>query len=565
MNRFRWQIGLLILALVIVAVLLLSQQPLLGGITSEPASGGLYIEGLVGSMGRLNPLLDYVNEVDQDIDALIFSGLVRFDDRGNPQPDLAEEWGISLDGLSYNLRLREGVFWHDGEPFTSADVVFTAHLLSHPDSPIPEDLRQFWESVEVTAFDDYNIQFQLNQAFAPFLDYLAVGMLPEHILADTHPSDLANTPFNSAPIGTGPYAIGEILIAENQITGVVLNAVNNFYLDGPFIDEFVFRYYDNSSDAYQAYLDGEILGLGYIDQQTLPDVLTDGSLNSFSSRLPQMAIVLLNQNKSSVPFFKDSELRKALLNGINRQWLIDEYLGGQGFVANGPILPGTWAYSPVSSAYDFDLDEAVTGLKAAGYTIPSEGGATRAKDGVFLSFELVHPDTPLHTTLAQEIQQTWAELGVSVQLKAVDYDILVSDYLDSRNYEAALVDLSLANSPDPDPYPFWHQAEANSGQNYSGWNDRRASVYLEQARVSISQRQRERLYRSFQTHFNRELPALPLYYPIFNYAINVQVQGVNVGPLFSPSDRFFNVNEWFLVAQGVANQEATLDAAQNSE
>ncbi len=555
MNRFRWQIGLLIVALLIVAILLLGQQPLLGSFNTEPEQGGIYIEGLIGSMNRLNPLLDHANDVDQDLDALIYSGLVQFDDRGNPLPDLAEEWGLSLDGQSYNIRLRENAFWHDGEAFTSADVIFTTNLLAHADTPITSDLRNFWQNVEVIAFDEYNLQFRLNQAFAPFLDYLTFGILPSHLLGNTHPIDLANSPFNSAPIGTGPYALEEILIEEGSIVGVVLSAVDNYYLDGPFIDQFVFRYYNDQDLAFQAYLEGEILGLANITEEALGNALSDPSLNVFSSRLPELSMLILNLENSSVPFFQDIELRKALMFALNRQWMIDEYLNGQAYVASGPILPGTWAYNENLTNYIFDEDRAISILKEADYTIPSEGGSVRAINGLALTFELIHPNTDLHTQLAKSIQSNWAKVGVSVNLVSVEYESLLNDYLEPRNYQAALIDINLANSPDPDPYPFWHQAEANSGQNYSRWDDRRASEYLEQARVSISLSQRTRLYRNFQSHFSRELPALPMYFPIFNYAINTRVQGVNVGPLFSPSDRFSNVNEWFLLARGAAESE----------
>jgi peptide/nickel transport system substrate-binding protein len=549
MNRLRWQLLIVALALVVIAVLLLGQQPILRAFVPAPAEGGLYSEGLVGSMNRLNPLLDYANPADQDINRLIFSGLIRFDDRGNPQPDLAEKWAVSLDGLVYNFTLRPDALWHDGEALTTADIVFTTNFLAHADTPIPENLRELWQSIEVVAFDELNMQFRLSEAFAPFLDYLAFGVLPEHLLRDTQPLDLSNSPFNLSPIGTGSYTFGEILIEDGQIAGVVLEAFENHYFERPFIDQIIFRYFENSEVAYQAYLEGEILGISDVSEALLPSVLQDDTLNIYSSRLPKLSIVLLNLNKSSVPFFQEVEVRQALLQGVNRQKLIDAYLSGQGFVADGPILPGTWAYNENMAKVSFDSDQAVSILKAAGYTIPAEGGAIRSKDGIRLSFELVHPDTELHGQVAESIQENWAKLGVSVELVAVDYAILLSDYLETGNYDAALVDLNLARTPDPDPYPFWHQAEANGGQNYSRWDDRRASEYLEQARVSISQNQRTRLYRNFQTHFSIEMPALPLYYPIYNYALSAQVQGVSVGPLLQSSDRLANINEWFLVAR----------------
>ncbi len=147
------------------------------------------------------------------------------------------------------------------------------------------------------------------------------------------------------------------------------------------------------------------------------------------------------------------------------------------------------------------------------------------------------------------IQANWARLGVKVNLQAVPYDTLLNDYLVPRNYEAALVDLNLARSPDPDPYPFWHQSEATGGQNYSQWDSRSASEYIEQARINPDFTIRTRLYRNFQVVFAKELPALPLYYPTYSYGVSQQVLGVQMPPLFDTSDRFLTVKDWYLVTR----------------
>jgi peptide/nickel transport system substrate-binding protein len=126
---------------------------------------------------------------------------------------------------------------------------------------------------------------------------------------------------------------------------------------------------------------------------------------------------------------------------------------------------------------------------------------------------------------------------------------LVTEYLEPRAYQAALVDINLSRSPDPDPYPFWHQAQVTGGQNYSNWDDRQASEFMEQARVELDQAERARLYRNFQVRFTSEMPALPLFYPVYTYGVDAQVQGVTMGPLFDPSDRFATVTSWYLVAE----------------
>jgi peptide/nickel transport system substrate-binding protein len=143
MKNMRWQILIVVLALVAIAVLLIGQQPTLLPIVPEikPATGGEYTEGLVGSLGRLNPVLDFNNPADREIDRLIYSSLVRFDDRGAPVNDLVESMGISQDGTVYNFSLHQGALWHDGKPVTSEDVVFTIDLLRSSELPIPEDIR----------------------------------------------------------------------------------------------------------------------------------------------------------------------------------------------------------------------------------------------------------------------------------------------------------------------------------------------------------------------------------------------------------------------------------------
>jgi len=551
MKRLRWQLIVVFVALAAIAILLLGQPPGVEGDAPEPAEGGVYTEGLVGTYGRLNPTLDYYNSADRDIDHLIFSGLIRFDDRGNPHADLAEAWGISADGLTYNIALREGAVWHDGTPVTTDDVLFTINLMSHADMPTPDDLREFWSEIDVLLFDEQHMQFQLPEPFAPFLDYLTFGIVPKHLLEEIPPSDLINHGFNMAPVGTGPYQFDHLLIEDGEIAGVVLRAFEDYYQERTFIEQIVFRYYDSAAEALVAYQEGQVLGISRVSDDVLDEVLQEPNLNLYSGRLPQLTMVIFNLGNEDVPFFQDSEVRTALMHGLNRQWMIGQIMDGQAIIADGPILPGTWAYYEGQTRLEYDPGEAVDMLRAAGYTIPSEGGAVRAsEDGVRLAFDLLHPDDPVFTALAEAIQENWAAIGVQVNLVPLDYATMMADYLDPREYEAALLQLDLAGSPDPDPYPFWHQAEATGGQNFSRWDDRRASEYLERARVSTDVSERERLYQNFQVHFGVELPALPLFYPIYNYAVDAQVRGVRMGPLFCTCDRFATLADWFLVAGG---------------
>jgi peptide/nickel transport system substrate-binding protein len=546
MRKLRWQFLVVALTLVVVVLLLLTQQPSVSPTLPQPASGGIYTEALVGSFGRLNPMLDLKNPVDRDVDRLLFSSLIRYDSRGIPQADLAESWGVSADGTIYNVTLRGNANWHDGTPVTSDDVLFTLDLLRTQYSAYTQDVRNLWDGVQITRLNDKNIKFVLTEPFVPFLDYLTFGILPKHLVETIAPDQLENAGFNLAPVGSGPYKFDHLMVEAGNITGVVLAASKDYYGQIPFLEQIVFRYYPSAQAALGAYQAGDVLGVSQITPDVLTTALAETTLNFYSSRLPRLTLILLNLGDQQLPFFQDKNVRKALMFGLNRQWMVDKLLEGQGIVADSPILPQTWANYDGLDHVGFDPDAAVGQLKSAGYLVSSTG-SVRAKDNVLLSFTMVYPDDSLHTQLAQAIQQDWAVIGVEVKLKAVSYDSLIIDYLTPRTYQAALVDLDLSRSYDPDPYPFWHQAEIIGGQNYSQWDNRPASEYIEQARVVADMAIRTRLYRNFQVIFARELPALLLYYPVYSFAVDQRLQGVQAAPLFESADRFNAINTWYLV------------------
>lgn len=560
MKQLRWQILVVLVTLVIVAALLFTQQSpqgVGGPILSQPEQGGVYTEALVGSLGRLNPLLDWNNSADRDVDRLLFSGLVKFDERGLPRADLAEAWGVATDGTIYNFSLRPNAVWHDGTPVTADDVIFTIERMQSAGSLIPQDVKDLWAKITVEKLNDKNLKFTLPEPFVPFMDYLTFGILPKHLLESVPADQMPNADFNIQPVGTGPYKFDHLIVEGGKITGVVLTINENYYNNPPFIEQVVFRYYSTSKEALDAYKQGDVLAISRVAPDELSAALEEPNLSMYSSPLPQMSFVFFNLKNTDVEFFQNAKIRRALMLGLNRTSIINAYLSGQAILANGPILPNSWAYYDGTEHFEYNPEEAVKLLKDEGYAIPAGEGDVRAKDGAPLAFTMIHPDDALHTQIAQAIQSQWAKIGVRVDLQAVPYDQLVLNTLTSRAYQAALVDINLSRTPDPDPYPFWHQAEATAGQNYSQWDNRAASEYLEQARVTADYSLRARLYRNFEVIFAKELPALPLYIPVYSYAVDAQVQGVQVAPLYDPSDRFATFTQWYLLTRRALQSEAT--------
>ena len=553
MRKIRWQIIIILVTGLVIGVLLLSEQAGFRIIRPAPTRGGVYAEALIGGLQRLNPALDYYNNADRDIDYLLFSSLIRFDSRGLPQPELADSWGISVDGLSYNFELNPDAVWHDGEPVTSEDVAFTIDVLSDPDSVLPENLKEFWQKIEVIPFGEKSLQIRLPEPFAPFMDYLTFGILPKHILGGLTYDEIINSSFNLQPIGSGPYRFDHLIVENADVAGVVLSVNTDYYHEPPFISQFVFRYYSDAKSAYSAYQEGMVQGISDVTLDVINTALSDQNLSIYSSIQPKIMMVLLNLNDSQVSIFQEKDVRRALLMGLNRQRMINEVLMGQGIIADMPILKNNWAYYEANPRLDFDIQGATNLLKGAGYVLNADKEEVRQKDGVSLSFNLVHPDDEIHTELAKRIRDDWARLGVEVTLTAVPYDSLVLDYLQPLTYQAALVDLDFSRSPDPDPYPFWDQAQQSDGQNYSQWENRVVSEYLETARVSTDLVERSKLYRNFQVIFSDELPALPLLYPVYNYAVDKGVGGIRIGAMYDTCNRFDNITQWYLLAKAAGH------------
>ena len=314
-------------------------------------------------------------------------------------------------------------------------------------------------------------------------------------------------------MGTGPYKFDHLIVESGQIKGVVLAVNDDYYWPKPFIQQVVFRYYPDSQSAFDAYDRVRCWASASIDADVLPQALRGSPALGLYQPPSGDEHGSAQYQEPGRPFLDNANVRRALLLGLNRNFIVSSFLQGQAIVADGPILPGSWAYYDGVERLSYDPEGGGAAAQGRGIRHSGIGGTVRAKENVALDFVLIHPDDALHTQIAQAIQQQWAQIGVQVNLQAVPYDQIIPTYLGPRAYQAALVDLNLARTPDPDPYPFWHQAEATGGQNYSQWDNRAASEYLEQARTETDFTVRTRLYRNFQVIFEKELPSLPLYLP----------------------------------------------------
>lgn len=243
---------------------------------------------------KLNPLLAGFNQADRDITALIFEGLMKTDAYGNAVPSLAaSQPRVSNDGLTYVFTLRQDVRWHDGEPFTSADVVFTVRLMQAEDFSGAPDLRNFWQTVEVDALDAQTVRFKLAQPLATFPDYLRIGILPEHALRGVTGRTLATHPFNLNPIGTGAYQFDRLLGDGTRLRGVRLSAAPTFAArpeaaEGYTLRQLDFICYSTWEEARTAFERGEVNTISDVPAAAI-DLLTGLPLTLYTAYKPAQA------------------------------------------------------------------------------------------------------------------------------------------------------------------------------------------------------------------------------------------------------------------------------------
>ncbi len=495
-----------------------------------------YVEAIVGSPARVNPLIAPLNDTDRDLAARVFSRLTRLGPDGAVLPDLAESWEIADDGLTYTFHLRRDVRWDDGAPFTAEDAVFTYKLLADENLPSDPTLGQLWRQVSCSAPDQLTLLCEIPEPFAPFLAHTTTGLLPKHILEGTTGATIADSPFNQRPVGTGPFRLAQL-----DQTKAILRANATYYGEPPAVDEIELLFYPDPSTAAAALSRDEVQGLllGPDASQEDFDLLTSKpGLRAYTANRTAYTVLFLN---NSQPPFDDIALRQAVALTINVDDIISKLLGGRAVRADSPMVPGTWAYNPKLEPQPRDLDKAGSLLDEAGWQMTDSG--VRHKKRKELRISLMTDQDPLRIALAQELANQLAQIGIQVTVAPQQSGELVQNLLIPHQYQAAI--FGWDPGPDPDPYPAWHSSEVKAdGANLAGYQNEDVDLVIEEARQTTDLDRRQALYYTFQQKFQEDVPSVLLYYPVFTYFVAAEIQGIELGTLFHPSSRFANVTQW---------------------
>ncbi len=502
-----------------------------------------YTEGVTGTWQRVNPLYAAGNDVDQDLSQLVFSGLMRIGPGGEVLPDLANsEPHISADGLTYTFPLREDARWHDGEPFTSRDVVFTVEAILGSGFRGDGELAARWEDVEVEAPDDHTVRFHLPEPSAPFLARDAtLGILPAHRLEEAGPDGLFDAGFNFSPVGTGPYQLESLDANE-----AVLSANSRYHLGSPGIDKFRFRFYPDQREAIAALERGDIDGL------FLRSAPREGQLERLESLagttvqgFQRAAHLVLYLNNDAAAFFRDPRVRQAIALAVDREGIVDSVFGGAATPSSLPIPPGSWAHDgqyEVTGTDESALEVARELLDEAGWEESEENGV-RVRLGSEFRLTIRTDSDPIRLATAQEIAEQLEPLGIRATVASTSFTVLRRDFLQERRYEAAVAGWD--QGVDPDPYFAWHSSQmGTAGLNIANYSDPVADRLIEEGRRNPDTGDRLDMYTQFQEVWDRAVPSVVIAYPHFIYAQAEAIDGAVSEFLPRAHLRFAAVHEW---------------------
>jgi peptide/nickel transport system substrate-binding protein len=543
----------------IVAVLILA---IMGSIVAIPITtyfhftekapdyGGRFTEGMVNEPRHINPLLSQANDTDRDMVSLIYSGLLKYNSEGKIVPDLAQSYEISSDGLNYTVYLKENAYWHDGDKVTADDIIFTIQTAQNSDYGSPQ--RVNWTGVQIEKVNDFAVMFKLQNKYAQFLNNLTVKILPKHIWQDIKPINFALSEFNLKPVGSGPYKFNRLKRDEDgRILSYQLSVNKEFHDSRPFINEIEIKFYVSEDEMIDAYNRNEIEGLSFVSPDNLKKVKFKQRLNLRELRLPRYFAVFFNQNKSAA--LSDKKVRLALSHATDKETLLERVLEGRGIVVDSPMMGGVLDIPNSVKKYEYDPELAKTILETAGWLAspkptgndgsPNDKGILSKKDQR-LNIKITTFTWPELTEVAKIIEEQWEALGADITIEVLPTPEL-QQAIKERNYEALLFGAVL--NIDPDPFSLWHSSQKKEpGLNLALYDNKEADTILEEARQTLNPLERAQKYDDFQKIVIEDIPAVFLYNSLYIHGQAKKIKGSNGNLISLPSDRFINIEEWYI-------------------
>lgn len=484
-----------------------------------PKYGDTFIVGMSSDPSTLNGATSGSLN-DKTVASNIYSMLFRLDYQMNPVPDLAEEWTVSDDGLTYTFKLREGVQWHDGEPFTSADVKFTmeeAIMKLHPRS---DNFNSVIESIE--APDDNTVVFNLKKAYGAFMNALAydVYIIPKHLFEGT---DIKNNPHSNEPVGTGPF----MFVEWNRGSHITLKKNPNYFQDGqPYLDQLIFRIIPDAASRVLALETGEIHYLSYqgLPSSAVAELEKNPNISITTKGFESLGSMLMLTLNMDEPLLQDVRVRQALSMGIDRDYIVEHADYGLGVPATGAFPSTNWAYEPDVAQYPHDPEKAMALLDEAGFTPDANGVRLTLRLTADANVELARKGGEI-------IKANLAEIGVQVDFEPVERSVMLDRVYTSRDFDMQIHSFSTGSDPAVDIARFYVSSNIRPVNFTNGAAYRNAEVdeLFTKGADASNAKERAEYYSQAQKILSDELPVIWI---------------EEVGLVGAYNNRFHNVHGW---------------------
>ncbi|MEI7709647.1 MAG: ABC transporter substrate-binding protein, partial [bacterium] len=485
-------------------VLLLSTLSILESINRAflvkvPLHGGALSIGIVGVPRFINPVLAS-GETDQDLTALIYSGLMRKSASGEIIPDLAEKYEAGDKGLTYTFTLKNNLTFQDGKELTADDVVFTVNKVKDGVIKSPEKVN--WDGVIVEKIDQKTIKFTLKQPYASFLENATLGIMPAH-LWDSSPLELNSA--NTNPIGSGPFMVDTV---RKQSSGIIdsysLVPFKKFALDEPYIQNISFRFYQNEDDLTNALLSHQVDDISSITPLNAEN-LKEKNYQIESAVLGRVFGLFFNQNQNQI--FTDKVVTNAINQAIDKNKIVNEVLLGYGTTIDSPIPPSIKGYEVPINTTKIERSEI---LKKAQADLLKDGWKA-GTDGILekittknskkvttkLAFSISTGNVPELAQAAEIIRQNLADIGIKVDIKTFETGSLNQNVIRPRKYDALLFGEIINH--ESDLFAFWHSTQRKDpGLNIAMYTNAKVDKILEDAFVSTDEATRIKKYTQFR-------------------------------------------------------------------
>lgn len=491
-----------------------------------------FIIGSPQSPQMFNPLFS-LDETSSEIENLIFDGLVRIDENLQPKLHLAEDIQQSDGGLTYTVKIRKGVKFHDGAALTADDVVFT---FSIPLSPEYDGNRgsDFEMIKSVQKMDDYTVQFRLNRRNPSFLPVtLTYGILPKHLLKKTPIYQLDEHPLNfEKPVGTGPFRF----VKWEKNNYIEFAANDQYFLGKPFIQSIKYQIVPNKTDLIQQIQNGEIHYAFGFDHKDAKMIKKRRGINIQSQWSHSYAFIAWNQRKE---LFRDKRVRQALAMAIDKKSIIRHILRGEGKKADIPESPVSNVYTEEIEALPHKPKKAKQILKEAGWK-DTDGDKILDQDGKKFSFTLkTNTENGIRMEVAKEIKKQLKKIGVEVQTEFVQWEPLIEQISPPNwDYDALMLEWSL--SAFPNHFQIFHSSQRENGLNFVWWEDAKVDQLLEEIMKTTAPGKRKALNKELFQLIADEQPYTVLYYPKEYRVIPKYLNGYT----FHHKNPFYKINEW---------------------